>query len=278
MAKEPTATRKRSPRKTILVVPSWQLLGENGSRLGANHLELLRQIHAQGSLRLAATHCGVAYRTAWSRVSELNSLAGEPLVLSINGGASGGESTLSEAGRRLLDIHERAHVLFQAAMDRGGIDPVKAGSWAAFLRRISMKTSARNQLWGRVSQIRKGTVHADVEITTPGGVAIVAQITMRSIASLGLVPGSEVWALVKASAVAIATGPEPTISADNRLSGTVVGIVRSKLNTEVEISIHGDDRIVATCSLQALDELGIQRGGKAWAFFNASSVIIGTLG
>lgn len=275
---EPSPQRRRPSRKPLLVVPSWQLLGGDGLRLGGDHIELLRQIHSCGSLRQAAAECGISYRTAWSRVGELNNLAGEPLVMSVNGGPNGGESLLSQAGTRLLGIHEKARVLFQAALDRGGIDPVQAGSWVSFLRRISMKTSARNQLWGRVSQIQKGAVNADVEIHLPGGGTLVAQITMRSLITLGLVPESEVWALIKASWVGIATGPEPAISSRNRLRGTVVGIVRGAVNAEVELSIRGGDRIVATTSLVAFDQLGIRRGSKAWAVFDETAVILGTLG
>lgn len=270
--------RPPTKRVPVMVVPSWQLLGGQGLQLGGDRIDLLREIHLHGSLRQAAVACGISYRTAWTRVGELNSLSPEPLVVSVNGGPSGGESSLSDAGVRLLEIHEKARVLFQAALDKGGIDPVQAGAWSAFLRRISMKTSARNQLWGRVSSIRTGAVNADVEIALSGDVKIVSQITLRSLRSLSLAEGSEVWALIKASWVTLATGPEPAISSGNRIKGTVVGIARGAVNAEVELSIRGDERIVATASLSALDELGIQRGGRAWAVFDESSVILGTLG
>lgn len=272
------AGRLRGAKTPVLVVPSWQLLGGDGIRLGGDHIELLRQIHLCGSLRQAATACRISYRTAWSRVGELNALAGEQLVLSVNGGVNGGESVLSDAGHRLLVTHEKARVLFQAALDRGGIDPVQAGSWVNFLRRISMKTSARNQLWGTVSTIRKGSVNADVDVALPGGGVIAAQITMKSLRNLGLETGSDVWALIKSSWVGIATGPEPAISSGNRLRGVVVGIVRGAVNAEVELSIRGGDRIVATTSLASIDEMNIQRGSRAWAIFDETSVILGTLG
>lgn len=211
-------------------------------------------------------------------MGELNALAGMPLVFSVNGGAHGGESVLSEAGQRLLDTHEKARVLFQAALDRGGIDPVMAGSWVNFLRRISMKTSARNQLRGTVTTIRTGSVNADVDVSLPGGSVISAQITMKSLRDLGLEPGCDVWALIKSSWVGIATGPEPAVSSGNHLGGVVVGIVRGSVNAEIELAIRGGDRIVAITSLAAIDEMNIQRGARAWAIFDETSVILGTLG
>jgi len=246
--------------------------------LGGAHIELLREIHRWGSLRKAAERCGISYRTAWTRAGELNQLAGEPLVLSVNGGVHGGESLLSEAGIRLVDTHERARVLFQAALDRGGIDPVQAGSWVKFLRRISMKTSARNQLWGHVLAIHEGAVNAEVEIRLPGGGTLVSQITMRSRRDLALEAGSEVWALVKATWVVLATGAEPPVSARNKLRGVVTGVQRGAVNAEVELAVHGGDRIVATTSLESFDRLNLRRGSRAWALFDASSVILGTLG
>ena len=273
-----SSTFVRGAGAPVLVVPSWQLLGGAGIRLGGDYIELLRQIHRCGSLRQAAIECRISYRTAWTRVGELNALAGMPLVLSVNGGAHGGESVLSEAGQRLLDTHEKARVLFQAALDRGGIDPVMAGSWVNFLRRISMKTSARNQLRGTVTTIRTGSVNADVDVSLPGGSVISAQITMKSLRDLGLEPGCDVWALIKSSWVGIATGPEPAVSSGNHLGGVVVGIVRGSVNAEIELAIRGGDRIVAITSLAAIDEMNIQRGARAWAVFDETSVILGTLG
>lgn len=274
----PRARSPRPPKGSLLVVPTWQLLGGDGLLLAGAYLDLLREIHLRGSLRQAAERCGISYRTAWSRVVELNRMAGESLVLSVNGGAHGGESVLTETGIRLVGTHERARVLFQAALDRGGIDPVQAGSWVRFLRRISMKTSARNQLWGHILTIRDGAVNADVEIALPGGGILVAQITLASRRALALVPGAEIWALVKASWVVLACGPEPTVSARNRLRGVVTGIQRGTVNAEVELALRGGDRIVATTSLGSFDRLGLRRGSRAWALFDASSVILGTLG
>lgn len=274
----PRARGAKASRGSLLVVPSWQLSGKDGMLLGGAHLDLLREILRCGSLRKAAQRCGVSYRTAWNRVGELNGCAGEPLVLSVNGGATGGESVLTEKGRKLVETHERARVLFQAALDRGGIDPVQADSWVRFLRRISMRTSARNQLWGRIATVRDGIVNAEVDLLLPGGDTLVAQVSLASRRALALETGTEIWALVKASWVEIARGPRPVLSAPNVLRGVVVGIHRGAVSIEIELSLRGGDRIVATTSMESFDRLGLQRGSRAWAVFDSSSVILGTLG
>jgi len=268
--------RKASP---AMIAPAWHLLRSDGRSLGGDHLELLRQIGATGSMREAAAVCGISYRTAWSRVGELNRASDAPLVLSVNGGAKGGESVLTESGKQLVETHERANRSFRAALDLGGIDPAHVDSWIRFLRRISMKTSARNQLSGTVTAIREGAVNAEIELSLPGGASVVSQITLPSLSSLDLKVGSEVWALVKASWVILAVGEdEPKVSARNRLKGKVVVVAAGAVNTEVELEIAGGHRIVATVTNGSVKSLGLAKGATAWALFKAGSVILGTLG
>lgn len=69
-----------------------------------------------------------------------------------------------------------------------------------------MKLSARNQLKGTVRAVVHGAVNSEVELELPGGTVVVAIITRSSAESLGLAPGSEAYAVVKASDVMVATG------------------------------------------------------------------------
>ncbi|MCA3147551.1 MAG: TOBE domain-containing protein [Burkholderiales bacterium] len=63
--------------------------------------------------------------------------------------------------------------------------------------------NVRNQFRGHVKAIHHGPVVSEVEVDTPSGV-VSSVITSRSIQDLGLVVGSEVVALVKATEVSIA--------------------------------------------------------------------------
>jgi molybdopterin-binding protein len=67
-----------------------------------------------------------------------------------------------------------------------------------------VKLSARNQLKGTVSEIRRGEAIANVVIDVAGH-RVVASITVEAVEDLGLVEGSSVTAIVKASDVMIAT-------------------------------------------------------------------------
>jgi molybdopterin-binding protein len=66
-----------------------------------------------------------------------------------------------------------------------------------------MKLSARNQLAGTVTEIRRGEAVANVVLDV-GGRRLVASITVEAVQELGLAPGSEVTAVVKASDVILA--------------------------------------------------------------------------
>ncbi|HEX3830843.1 MAG TPA: TOBE domain-containing protein [Solirubrobacteraceae bacterium] len=67
-----------------------------------------------------------------------------------------------------------------------------------------MKLSARNQLKGTVSEIRRGEAIANVVLDVAGE-RLVASITVEAVEELGLAEGSSVTAIVKASDVIIAT-------------------------------------------------------------------------
>jgi molybdopterin-binding protein len=63
-----------------------------------------------------------------------------------------------------------------------------------------MKLSARNQIKGVVTAVTHGEATANVELDA-NGTRLVASITTEAVADLGIVVGSEVTAIVKASDV-----------------------------------------------------------------------------
>ena len=66
-----------------------------------------------------------------------------------------------------------------------------------------MQLSARNQLKGKVTEIKNGPVSTEVVLDV-NGQAVVASITSGSAESLGLTVGDDAIAIVKASSVMIA--------------------------------------------------------------------------
>jgi molybdopterin-binding protein len=66
-----------------------------------------------------------------------------------------------------------------------------------------MKLSARNQLKGKIVAVVKGATTSHVRIDIGGGVIVTSSITNEAVADLGLKPGDEAWAVIKASDVMI---------------------------------------------------------------------------
>lgn len=68
-----------------------------------------------------------------------------------------------------------------------------------------MKISARNSLKGKVKSVEAGAVNTEVVVELENGVEVVSIITKDSAERLKLAQGKEVYAVVKASDVMIAT-------------------------------------------------------------------------
>ena len=68
-----------------------------------------------------------------------------------------------------------------------------------------MKLSARNMIQGKVKKVVPGAVNTEVIIELPGGTEIVSIVTSASATNLNLAPGKQVYAVIKASNVMIAT-------------------------------------------------------------------------
>ena len=68
-----------------------------------------------------------------------------------------------------------------------------------------MQISARNALKGTIKSIKPGAVNNEIVIELPNGMQVVSIITKESAERLGLAEGKEVYAVVKASDVMIAT-------------------------------------------------------------------------
>ena len=65
-----------------------------------------------------------------------------------------------------------------------------------------MKLSARNQIPATVTAVNTGEAIANVELDA-NGVRLVASITVEAVRDLGLAPGSQVTAVIKASDVLV---------------------------------------------------------------------------
>jgi molybdopterin-binding protein len=66
-----------------------------------------------------------------------------------------------------------------------------------------MKLSARNQIRGKVLEVKKGQTTAHVRISIGGNAVVTSSITNEAVDELGLREGDDVYAVIKASDVMI---------------------------------------------------------------------------
>ncbi|MDR3305689.1 MAG: molybdopterin-binding protein [Clostridiales Family XIII bacterium] len=64
------------------------------------------------------------------------------------------------------------------------------------------------------------------------------------------------------------------ISARNQLKGKIIKIDRGAVNGIVVLDIGGGNRVSATISMNAIDELGLEVGKDAYAVIKATSVMV----
>jgi molybdopterin-binding protein len=66
-----------------------------------------------------------------------------------------------------------------------------------------MKLSARNQLKGKIVEVKKGATTSHVRVDIGGGTIVTASITNEAVTDLDLKVGDAAWAIIKASDVMV---------------------------------------------------------------------------
>ncbi|MBN9696470.1 MAG: TOBE domain-containing protein [Zoogloea sp.] len=252
---------------------------EFGTFLGDTRIRLLEAISRYGSISQAAKAVPLSYKAAWDAVDAMNNLAEAPLVERAVGGKHGGGTQLTEYGRRVIAMYRAVEQEYQQAIDRlavrlgdGGETNVR--QFQTLLRRMSMRTSARNQFVGTVSGLREGEVSFEVRIRVDDANEVVAVITRASAENLELGIGSEVHAFVKAPSVLIITDPQARTTARNHLWGQVTAIHEGPVSSEVTITLPSGRNITSVVTHDSIDNLELSVGSPACAVFQATSVIL----
>ena len=116
----------------------------------------------------------------------------DEIIIAINGGQQIVATVTHDSAARL-------------GLKTGGkvVALVKATSVIVMVDADATKVSARNFVQGKVTNLTKGAVNADVTITGDNGMAVAAIITNASVDRLGLAVGKPAAAMFKASSVIV---------------------------------------------------------------------------
>lgn len=244
-------------------------------RLDARFFALLAAIDSTGSINRAAHTAGYSYKGAWLLLETAANLANEPLLERATGGKGGGGTHLTRAAHDLLAAWhtlQTAHVGFLRTQEAW---LTQQPALAGLLRRIAMKTTARNQFAGSIAAIESGPVTTQVTVLIVGGQDIVATMTTAAANRLKLAVGKEAIALVKSSAVVlVADFAGYVLSARNQFAGTISRLERGAVSSLAVLTLPGGANLTASVTNDAVDALGLAVGQPATAVFKADSVML----
>jgi molybdate transport system regulatory protein len=235
-------------------------------------IALLQHIAEQGSITRAAKSAGLSYKAAWDAIDELNNLAQKPLVERSVGGRGGGGAKLSSEGERVLRLYHRLQTL-QAQV----LDATEESTDLELLSRLTLRTSARNQLLGRIEGIGAHGHNDLVRLRLAGDLFIDAQITHDSTLRLDLAVGSDVVALIKAGWLDLLGPEQPATNGYNFLCGKIEDIIDARDGpSEVRIVLPSGQTLCALAEPAHLAALELKTGGPVQVQFAPSLVLLGT--
>ena len=249
-----------------------------GAVLSDSRIRLLEAIDQRGSLNRAARDVPLSYKAAWDALDTMNNLAPEPLVERSTGGAGGGGTRLTEYARRLIALYRAMESSQQDILDRLDSVPAESDGPAlrTLIRRLSMKSSARNQFAAHVTGLtdRGGLIDVTLTLGEPEmpGETLIATITPESAESMALRLGSDVFALIKAPAIQVVTAAPRRQAGRNTLAGTVATLRPSETRIGVSLALPSGRHLHAVIT----NGMSLTSGQPAWAMFNGDHIVLVT--
>ncbi|MGF1702033.1 TOBE domain-containing protein [Photobacterium makurazakiensis] len=238
---------------------------------------LLKAIEATGSISQGAKAAGISYKAAYDAIKDMNNRADSPIIDSEKGGKGGGGAVLTHQGKRLVQMYDLLDHIQSMGLQALNDDNVPLHSLLGVMSKLSLQTSARNQLFGSIIAIENHDLHDLVKIELPSGEIIHATITHGSTVRLKLHVGKDVVALFKGPAISVTTQQPNKNDALNQLKGTLTSIKSDGHSTEVFLKISAENEICALVENTDNTESPLTVGMEVYAAFPHSQVIIATM-
>jgi molybdate transport system regulatory protein len=253
-----------NPKSESAVEALLTLRGAMGA-VGRERIAMLEAVAEAGSITAAARALELSYKAVWDGVNAINNLLPQPALIGRAGGAGGGGAVLTEEGRKLIlafrRLEEKLARISTVMLEEGDELHPDLLLWG-----LGVKTSARNAFRAIVIEVKREAVSVEVVLEVAGGHILTAIITNGSADDLGLIPGREVVALIKASFVTLAQHP----SDGNCFSGTVIKRIDGEDNAEIVLDIGAGKTVTAVVAKK--DAVAV--GSRACALFSAGHVIL----
>lgn len=284
------------PSKKTVLRPSGSVwLSRDGENiLNETRFALLEHLAATGSITQAGQAAGISYRTAWLAVDQLNHLSDKPLVVRTTGGKSGGGTRLTREGASLLRVYQAVRADHARYLENLRLSLEDFERFMQINRKLALKTSARNQLFGQVESLVGDKLAAQVVLALHGKgknqSRLVAHITQESIENLGLRIGTEAYCLIKANAVSLKKPGTTRAAAKipvskplspppiNRFPGQVSGQRLTGSQAEITVKLPTGQELISVMPLRSYAALRLDIGMAVEALCPAEQVILGVTG
>lgn len=251
----------------------WFTNSEKGY-FGKGRVALLEQIDKTGSISKAAREMKMSYKAAWDAVNEMNALSNEPIVQRETGGKGGGGTVLTAKGREYIALYkqiEQTQELFFKALGEYADDPKKL---LAFTSKLTLRTSARNQIAGVVTAVKRFKTNAEVKIKIANEIEVVVVVTTRSLKELDIYMGKQLHILLKSSWITLVK-ELPNIERDtNYIKGTIAQVQEDESHVEIIVALDETHQLVSFMPLSTFSALDAGIGDTVWALFDTSSALL----
>lgn len=238
-------------------------------------IRLLELIVSEGSISAAAKKLPMSYKAAWDTIDSMNNISSQKVVEKETGGKGGGGAVVTEFGLNLItsyNLLKEQHLQFISKLNTlTDFDTGKLKS----LERIAMQTSARNQIVGKIEEIKLGEVNAIITLIPNSGQAMVANISKESVENLNLKKSDEIIAIIKASNVMLSKDKDIAISARNKITGRIKKITQGNVNCDISIDIGNGTTLSSVITADSCKTLNLKIDDEITVIIKSSDIIIG---
>ena len=239
-------------------------------------INLLNAIDKTGSLNQAAKQVGLSYKGAWQIVERANTVSPKTLVSTAIGGNKGGASYLTDSGKSLISLFLHLQQQHEQFLKQLNADIANNPDLVLLLQRLVVKTSANNQLFGKVVDLRMGTVNMQADVILKSGEKITTTLSCAAGHQLNLAIDLDAVLLVNDSDITLMSDRDITnFSAQNCLYGTVLSLHQNEINAKAILLLVGGETLSVSLSDQDIERLALQVGSKIWGVFKTNAPILG---
>ncbi len=232
-------------------------------------IALLEAVKELGSISKAAKKVPISYKVAWEMIDSMNNLSKKPIVTKVIGGSGGGGSRLTIYGEKLISDY----YILKKEYDKFLQTLLNLSDFSA-IKKLTLRISARNQLFANIIEIRKDRVNADIKFQLKSGIILRSNITLDAVKELDLDINDEIVGIIKASSIMISS-KEDFKKKVNVFEGVIENIESGDLTSNIKLHINNIDKFWITCKKEIVQKLGLTVGEKSYIFIRPKNILIG---